>query len=246
MDKLLYTAMTGAKHTFLQQAGVSNNLANVSTIGFKAMEHRFRAVEVQQSESAYASRAFVVDASVANVFDEGPLQFTGNPLDIAVDGKGWIAVRDSAGQEAYTRAGALMIDSDGILRTKSGNAVLGDGGDDIVIPPENAIEIGADGSITATPTTGNLNQANVVGRIKLVNPDEGVLERGADGFFRGGTGELDENVRLASGVLEQSNVNVTDAIVNLISLSRQFELQIQMMQSADENAQRADQLLSLT
>ena len=188
----------------------------------------------------------MVDASVANVFDEGPLQFTGNPLDIAVDGKGWIAVRDSAGQEAYKRAGALMIDSDGILRTKSGNAVLGDGGDDIVIPPENAIEIGADGSITATPTTGNLNQANVVGRIKLVNPDEGVLQRGADGFFRGGTGELDENVRLASGVLEQSNVNVTDAIVNLISLSRQFELQIQMMQSADENAQRADQLLSLT
>ena len=246
MDKFLYTAMTGAKHTFLQQAGVAHNLANVSTNGYKAMEHRFRAVQVQQSESALPTRSFVVDASVANVFDEGPLQFTGNPLDIAVDGKGWIAVRDSAGQEAYTRNGALMIDSDGILRTQSGNAVLGDGGDDIVIPPENAIEIGADGSITATPTTGNLNQANVVGRIKLVNPDESLLTRGEDGFFRGGDGVLDENVKISSGVLEQSNVNVSDAIVNLISLSRQFELQIKMMQTADANAQRADQLLSLT
>ena len=243
---MLYTAMTGAKHTFLQQAGVTHNLANVSTVGYKAMEHRFRAVEVQKSESAYASRAFVVDASVANVFDEGPLMFTGNALDVAVEGRGWIAVRDSAGIEAYTRAGALMIDADGVLRTKAGNAVLGDGGDDIIIPPENSVEIGSDGTITATPTTGNRNQANVVGRIKLVNPNENLLTRGEDGFFRGGTGELDENVTLATGVLEGSNVNPTDAIVNLISLSRQFELQIKMMETADENAQRADQLLSLS
>ncbi len=245
MDKFLYTAMTGAKHTFLQQAGVAHNLANVTTIGFKAMEHRFRAVEVQKSESAYPSRAFVVDASVANVFDPGPLQFTGNPLDVAVDGKGWIAIRDNAGQEAYTRAGSFIVDDAGVLRTQSGNAVLSDGGDEIVIPPENKVEIGTDGTLTATPFTGNLNQANVVGRIKLVNPDEALLTRGEDGFFRGGDGTVDENVKVASGVLEQSNVNASDAIVNLISLSRQFELQIKMMQTAGENAQRADQLLSL-
>lgn len=246
MDRVLYTAMTGAKHVFMQQAGTANNLANANTIGFKAMEHRFRAVEVQPSQSAFRSRAFVVDASVADVFDEGPLMFTGNGLDIAVEGRGWIAVRDANGVEAYTRAGSLFIDDTGVLRNKAGQAVIGDGGDDIIIPPESAVEIAADGTISTVPTTGNLNQANVIGRVKLVNPPENLMRRGEDGLFRGGTGELDENVKVASGVLEGSNVNVTDAMVNLISLSRQFELQIKVMQTADADAQQANKLLSLS
>ncbi|WP_306605936.1 flagellar basal-body rod protein FlgF [Azonexus sp.] len=245
MDRLIYTAMTGAKHVFMQQAGTANNLANASTIGFKAQEHRFRAVDIQTE--AMPTRAFVVDASVADVFDDGPLMFTGRNLDVAVQGRGWLAVQLPDGSEAYTRAGSLDVDATGQLKTKSGHTVLGDGGP-IAIPPDNNIEIGADGTVSIIPAFGTPNNVNPVGRLKLVNPPESELVRGADGLFRlrsGNPAPADENVRVASGALEGSNVNVTDAMVNLISLSRQFELQIKMMQTADQNAQRADQLLSL-
>jgi flagellar basal-body rod protein FlgF len=245
MDRLIYTAMTGAKHVFMQQAGTANNLANASTIGFKAQEHRFRAVPVQSE--AMPTRAFVVDASVSDVFDEGPLMFTGRNLDVAVQGRGWLAVQLPDGSEAYTRAGSLDVDVTGLLQTKGGQLVLGDGGP-INIPPDNVIEIAPDGTVSIVPSFGTPNNANAVGRLKLVNPPEGELVRGADGLFRLRSGQpapADENVRIASGALEGSNVNVTDSMVNLISLARQFELQIKMLQTADQNAQRADQLLSM-
>jgi flagellar basal-body rod protein FlgF len=245
MDRLIYTAMTGAKHVFMQQAGTANNLANASTVGFKAMEHRFRAVPVQGE--GMPTRAFVVDASVADVFDEGPLLFTGRNLDVAVNGKGWIAVQLPDGTEAYTRSGGLNVDVTGQLQTSSGHTVVGDGGP-ITIPPDNRIEIAPDGTVSVVPTFGTPNSANAIGKIKLVNPPEESLVRGADGLFRQRDGQpapLDERVKVSSGTLEGSNVNVTDAMVNLISLSRQFEMQMKMMQTADTNAQRADQLLSL-
>jgi len=245
MDRLIYTAMTGAKHVFMQQAGTANNLANASTVGFKSQEHRFRAVPVQSQ--AMPTRAFVVDASVSDVFDEGPQLFTGRNLDVSVKGQGWIAVQMPDGTEAYTRAGSFDVDVNGILTTKSGHAVLGDGGP-ITIPPDTNVEIAPEGTVSVVNATGARNNANAVGRIKLVNPPEGDLVRGGDGLFRLKSGEpapLDERVRLTSGMLEGSNVNVTDAMVNLISLARQFEMQVKLLQTADTNAQRADQLLSL-
>lgn len=245
MDRLIYTAMTGAKHVFMQQAGTANNLANASTVGFKSQEHRFRAVPVLGE--GMPTRAFVVDASVSDVFDEGPQMFTGRNLDVSVKGRGWLAVQAADGTEAYTRAGSLDVDVNGQLQTKGGLAVMGDGGP-ISISADNNIEIGADGTVSVVPMTGARNNANAIGRIKLVNPPEADLVRGSDGLFRLKTGEpaaLDEQVKLSPGALEGSNVNVTDAMVNLISLSRQFEMQIKMLQTADTNAQRADQLLSL-
>lgn len=246
MDRLIYTAMTGAKHAFMQQAGVANNLANASTIGFKAQMHRFQAVPVLSE--AMPSRAFVVDSSIQNIFDEGPILRTDNPLDVAVDGPGWIAVQGADGNEAYTRAGALEINVNGVLQTKSGLIVVGDGGP-ISIPPDNHISIGDDGTVSTIPNFGNPNVVNVVGRIKLVNPPEADLERSGDGLFRmrdGGVVPADDTVRVASGNLEGSNVNAAESMVNLISLSRQFETQIKLLQTADQNARQADQLLSLS
>ena len=245
MDRLIYTAMTGAKHVFMQQAGTANNLANASTVGFKAQEHRFRAVPVLGE--GMPTRAFVVDASVSDVMDQGPLMFTGRNLDVAVSGKGWLAVQMPDGSEAYTRAGSLEVDVTGLLQTKGGQTLAGNGGP-INIPPDNTIEIAPDGTVSVVPTFGTPNNSNAIGRIKMVNPPEADMVRGADGLFRMRDNQpaaTDETVRLTSGTLEGSNVNVTDAMVNLISLSRQFEMQIKMMQTADTNAQRADQLLSL-
>ncbi|MDR2164683.1 MAG: flagellar basal-body rod protein FlgF [Zoogloeaceae bacterium] len=247
MDRLIYTAMTGAKHAFMQQAGVANNLANASTLGFKAQMHRFQAVPVLTE--AMRTRAFVVDESIQDIFDEGPILRTDNPLDVAVDGPGWIAVESPDGDgEAYTRAGALEINANGILQTKSGFIVMGDGGP-IAIPPDNHVTIGPDGTVSLIPTFGEPNVVNVVGRLKLVNPPETDLERSGDGLFRlkdNGIAPLDETVQVVSGSLEGSNVNPAEAMVSLISLSRQFEMQIKLLQTADQNARQADRLLSLS
>jgi flagellar basal-body rod protein FlgF len=246
MDRLIYTAMTGARQAFLQQAGVAHNLSNASTIGYRAMEHRFRSVPIQGE--AMPTRAFVVDASVADVFDQGPLMATGRPLDVAVQGKGWIAVQAGDGQEAYTRAGNLHVDANGLLQTVGGLNVLSDGGP-IAIPPDNSITISPDGTVSVVPLFGTPNNVNDVGRIKLTNPPAGELVRGDDGLFRMRGGEpapADENVRLAPETLEGSNVNPVDSMVSLISLARQFEMQIKLLQSADSNATKADQILAVT
>ena len=246
MDRLIYTAMTGAKHVFLQQAGVAHNLANASSSGYRAQEHKFRAVPVQGE--GLPTRSFVVDASVKDVFDQGPMAFTGRALDVAVQGKGWIAVQTPDGKEAYTRAGSLDVNANGQLQTKTGLNVVGEGGP-ITIPPDSRIAIAPDGTISVVPTFGVPNTVNTVGRVKLVNPDEAQLERGADGLFRQKNGQpaaLDANVRLAPETLEGSNVNVVDTMVNMISLARQFEMQMKMLTTADANARAAGQLLTLS
>lgn len=246
MDRLIYTSMSGAKHIFNQQAGVAHNLANATTNGYRAQEHKFRAVEVQSP--ALKTRSFVIDASVADDFSPGPLNFTGRALDVAVQGQGWLAVEGADGQEAYTRAGSLQINANGQLQTRSGLNVIGDGGA-LAIPPDSKITIASDGTVSVTPETGSQAQVSVVGRLKLVNPPEADLVRGGDGLFRtrdGNPAPLDENLRVVTETTEGSNVNVVEAMVSMISLARQFEMQVRMLQNADTNAQAADRVLAFT
>ena len=243
MDKLIYTAMTGAKHTLGQQAAVAHNLANATSTGFRTELHKLRAVEVQNSP--LPSRAFVVDASVASDFTAGPVQYSGRTYDVAIEGKGWFAVQGADGGEAYTRNGSFELSAEGVLQMRDGRLVLGDGGP-ITIPPDNDIVIGKDGSISAIPSTGDRNAVNVIGRLKLVNPPEADLQRGEDGLFRlpdGAVAPLDEAVRAAGGYLEGSNVNVVDQMVTMIALSRQFEMHTQLLQKAEANDQAANRLL---
>ncbi|KAF7598532.1 MAG: flagellar basal-body rod protein FlgF [Candidatus Dactylopiibacterium carminicum] len=246
MDKLIYTAMTGAKGTMGQQAAVANNLANVSTTGFRAELHRLRAVPVRSE--ALPSRAFVVDATVGTDFTPGPLAYTGRTLDVAVNGQGWLAITMPNGSEAYTRSGSLVADENGVLRTQLGFEVAGDAGP-IALPPDNVIEIGGDGSISAIPTDGNRNAANVVGRLKLVNPPVENLIRGEDGLFRLPAGQVapaDENVRVSGGHVEGSNVNMVEQMVTMISLTRNYETQMQMLQRAQENDRAATKVISVS
>ncbi|HRP22694.1 MAG TPA: flagellar basal-body rod protein FlgF [Thauera sp.] len=243
MDRLIYTAMTGAKGTMDQQAAVAHNLANATSTGFRAELHKLRAVEVQTE--ALPTRAFVVDASVANDFREGPMQFSGRPYDVALAGKGWLVVQMPDGSEAYTRNGSLEVSANGILQTRDGRPVLGAGGP-IAIPPDNEISIGADGSISASqPDLPGV--VNVVAQLKLVNPPEDQLLRGDDGLFRlqgGAPAPADANVRVAGGYLEGSNVNVVDQMVQMISLARQFEMQTRMLSTAEQNDRAAAQVLA--
>lgn len=244
MDKLIYTAMTGAKHLFGRQAAIAHNLANAVSTGYRAEEHRLRAVPVVSA--AWPTRVFAVDASVANDFTPGPLIHTGRSLDVAVQGRGWLALAMPDGTEAYTRNGSLEVNVNGVLQTRNGMPVQGDGGP-ISIPPDNEITIGADGLISLKPSSGAQNTVTQVGALKLVNPPEADLVRGADGLFRlrGGTAAAaDPAVRVAAGYLEGSNVNVVDQLVAMISLQRQFDAQMKLLSAAEQNDRAAAQLLS--
>lgn len=245
MDRLLYIAMNGAKHSLYQQAVTSQNLSNVSTHGYKAQNGAFRALPVF-GEGA-ATRAFVVNSTPNADLSSGAMQTTGRPLDVAVQGKGWIAVQDSSGQEAYTRNGSLQVGIDGMLVTSNGRPVLGDGGP-ISIPNDSEVTIGKDGTVSIV-TNNQYNATTAVARIKLVNPPDAEMARGDDGLFRQRNNQpapADASVVLAPNVLEGSNVNSVDALISLIDQSRFFDMQVKLMQKADENANRAMQVMSLT
>ena len=192
------------------------------------------------------TRAFVVDATVGADFNPGPIQATSRDLDVAIQGKGWLAVQRADGSEGYTRNGSLKVSENGLLQTASGLTVMGDGGP-ISIPPDVTISIAKDGTVSSVANGTLPGPSNAIGRLKLVNPPETDLVRSDDGLFvtKSGSAEVDANVNVVSGALEGSNVNVVDAMVTMISLARQFETQMKLVQSAENNANKASQLMSM-
>jgi flagellar basal-body rod protein FlgF len=243
MDRFLYVSMSGAKETLRAQTVNNHNLANASTTGFRADLSAFQSRAV--AGSGYASRAYATNATIGWDSTQGALMSTGRDLDVGVQGPGWIAVQGPDGREAYTRAGDLRVDPTGVLMNGAGQTVLGEGGP-ISVPPNTSLLIGADGTISIVPVGQGPETTSQVGRIKLVNPPAETLVRGDDGLFRTADGTdaaPDASVRVATGVLESSNVNVADAMVNMIELSRHFDLQVKAMRTAEENAAAAAQLL---
>jgi flagellar basal-body rod protein FlgF len=248
MDRLIYTAMSGASGTMSRQAAVAHNLANVTTTGYRSEEHRLRAVQVQTHNEppALPTRAFVVDASTHSDFSQGAAMYTGGTYDMAVRGRGWLALAMPDGSEAYTRNGAFELSANGVLQTRNGIPVQGDGGP-ISIPPDNNVTIERDGTISVLPSSGAQNAPTVVGRVKLVDPPLADLVRGEDGLFRlaaGAVAPVDDGVKLAQGYLENSNVNPVEQMVSMISLARQFEMQIKLLSTAEQNDRSATQVLA--
>ena len=243
MDKLLYVAMSGAKETLRAQAANNHNLANASTTGFKADLSAFQSRAV--TGPGYASRVYAQDNVVGWDSSVGSQQETGNALDVSVNGTGYLAVQDSTGNEAYTRAGDLHVDPSGQLLTATGQPVLGDNGP-ISVPPYSSITVAKDGSISIVPLGSTAQTNAIVARLKLVNPPANTLQRGADALFHSTSTdpvEADAATTVTPGTLESSNVNIASAMVNMIELARQFDMQIKTLHSADENAQSATKLL---
>ena len=245
MNPALWAAKTGLDAQQTKLAVTSNNLANVSTTGFRADLAAFQSRAVDGS--GYASRVYATNGTVGWDDTSGALLSTGRDLDVAINGKGWIAVQGPDGKEAYTRAGNLQVDANGQLMTATGLPVLGDGGP-INIPPYTSIFFARDGSISIVAQGQTPDTTSTVGRIKLVNPANDQIARGDDGLFRmknGGVADSDAAVQLGSGVLESSNVNTADAMVNMIELARQFEMQVKAIRTAEENANAATQLMRI-
>jgi flagellar basal-body rod protein FlgF len=243
MDKLIYTAMSGAAQAMQQQASVANNLANASTTGFRAEKLTFQALPLTGDGSP--TRVFALDAAVGADLQPGAAQQTGRDLDLAIDGAGWLTVETADGSEAFTRNGNLQVNANGVLQTQSGLNVVGEGGP-ITIPQDAQITIGKDGTVSVLPNGNQRTAVQVVGRLKLVNPPEADLAKGGDGLFHlksGANADADPAVRVSSGALEGSNVNVVEAMVNMIQLGRQFDMQMKLLTNAQSNASQAAQLL---
>ncbi len=245
MDRFLYLAMSGAKETAYAQAINNQNLANANTHGFRQALADAYTTEV--SGPVYDSRDYVQVGDEAIDFTHGTLESTGRDLDVAIEGEGFIAVQASDGGEAYTRAGNLHVDATGVLRTERGLAVLGDGGP-ITVPPNESLLIGTDGTITIQPQGSAPNALAAVDRIRLVNPDTKTLKRTDDGLIRAQNTQAtpaDANVRVVTGMLETSNVNTVAALTRMIELSRTFETQVKMMQTANDTEESHNRLLAI-
>jgi len=245
MDRMIYVGMSGAKQAMEQQASVANNMANVSTAGFRAQINNFRAVPVVGQEAG--TRAMVVASTPGADLRSGPMTQTGRALDVAVRGDGWLTVQMPDGSEAYTRAGNLQINAEGQLTTMDARPVAGESGP-LVVPPGAALMITGDGMVSALSPGGPVTGAAEVGRLKLVNPPAGDLARGDDGLFRMRAGvvpaQADPGVRLLTGTLEGSNVNPVEVMVDMIANARRFEMQMKTLQTAESNDQQANKLLS--
>jgi flagellar basal-body rod protein FlgF len=238
MDRLIYTAMTGAKYLLERQATLSNNLANATTTGFRADTVGLRAVPAVSPEQG--TRVFTVETTTGADFSQGPISATGRTLDVAIQGEGWLAVQGDDGSEAYTRNGAMQVGPDGVLQLPSGLQVQGTGGP-ITIPADaQTVLVAPDGTVTVKAASSLM--PTTVGQLKLVNPPASDLVKSADGLFRtrsGDAADADGTVKVVDGSLEGSNVNVVEAMVGMIAASRQFEMQMKMLTTAEQNEQKA-------
>ena len=239
MDRMIYLSMAAAKATMHRQEVVSHNLANVSTNGFRAELAAFRAVPVRGDGAS--SRVYALESTVGYSNAPGTVQTTGRPLDVAVKGNSWLAVQALDGTEAYTRAGALEVNAEGVLTDLQGRPVVGDGGP-LTIPANAQVEVAADGTVSAKV---GRERPQPLGRLKLVTP-EVPLQRGTDGLFRAAEGDLaaDPAARVQSGALAGSNVNAVESMVAMIAAARQFEQQMKALQTAEQKEQSATKLLA--
>jgi flagellar basal-body rod protein FlgF len=239
----MYVAMTGAKQIMQAQAVNNHNIANISTIGFRADAVSFDSEPIYGP--GYATRVNAVAGDAGTDFSSGTMETTGRDLDIAVNGKGFITVRGTDGKEAYTRAGDLRVTPTGAVTTASGLSVLSESGP-VVIPPSTQVSIGGDGTISVVPQGSQAFAVTQVDRIKLVNPATKDLQKGEDGLLRlksGAKAKIDESVTITSGVLESSNVNPALSLISMIELQRLYEFQIKSLNASDTNEQSAERLM---
>ncbi len=243
MDRSLYVAMTGAKQIMQAQAINNHNIANLSTIGFRADAVSFASAPIYGP--GYATRVNAVAGDAGTDFSSGVMENTGRDLDVAVNGNGFIAVRGTDGVEAYTRAGDLRVTPTGALTTASGLPVLSDSGP-LVIPPSTTVSIGGDGTVSVVPQGSAPFAVTQVDRIKLVNPPTKDLQKGTDGLLRlkaGGKAKSDDTVSITSGMLESSNVNAAQSLISMIELQRLYEFQIKSINSTDQDEQSAERMM---
>lgn len=232
MDRLVYTAMSGLRSQMAAQSTIANNIANASTTGYRAERVSFDRLVLQGA--GYETRQLA--AEEVNDFDRraGTIVQTARPLDVAVTSDSWIAVQAADGSEAYTRRGDLSVAASGVLETGDGFPVMGSGGP-ITVPPADKVTISEDGTVSIVPRGGDPTQPQDIDKIKLVSTDGTQTAKGLDNLLHvkgGGVLPEDMDAKVTSGSLEQSNVNLTQALVDMIENQRAYEVQANLLKEA--------------
>ncbi len=245
MDPALYIAMTGAKRSLAEQGVYSNNLANVNTPGFR--QDLYQAESLYLNGDGLPTQVYTASRESAVDFKSGPLMTTNRELDVAIRGDGWFVIQNDNQQQALTRKGGFSINSAGLLATGDGHLVMGEGGP-ISIPPYESLQIGEDGTITVVPAGEDPSAVSVLDRLLLVKPSNKQLAKGADGYIypkNGDDVQADSTVRIATRSLEGSNVNSVDQMIHMISSSKEFETQLKLMKTIEENQDSLARLLQI-
>ena len=246
MDRMLYVSMSGAKEVMHSQANNANNLANANTDGFKQDFNIFRAQHMKGP--GWDSRAYSMDERPGTDFSPGAIKVTGRELDIVAKSDGFFSIQAKDGEEALIRTASLQVLTNGDLVTANGDPILNQAGVPINVPPHKTMAIGNDGTISIVPADSQANQLVVLDRLRTVKPNAADMYKDLAGNIRVKEGVADleqQNVTVLSGALETSNVNTAEALVNMIELSRKYEMQIKMMKTSKEHAQKSDSLLSV-
>jgi len=248
MDKLVYTAATGLRAHMQAQAAIANNMANISTTGFRADRVVFDRIELKGGGAQLEARAPTSEEVTDADRSPGAIQSTGRALDVAISGAtDWLAVQAGDGSEAYTRRGDLEIAPSGVLQTGDGFIVQGQSGP-ITIPPHDSLSSAADGTITIVPQGGDVRNPQVLDRLKLVDTKGSVTLKGMDNLLRvkgGGTLPANMDARVQGGALEGSNVNMTQALVDMIENQRSYEVQANLMKSAKDMDESSTSVMRL-
>lgn len=245
MNGIVQSSVAALRAAMNRQAMTANNLANANTAGFRADVSANQATFIQAGGQVFGARVTgtIVDANMA----PGAITQTGRDLDVALSGEALLTVQARNGDEAYTRRGDLLIADSGLLTTGDGYPVQGEGGP-ITLPPHESVRIDSDGAIWIVPAGGDADNPTRIDRLKLVNPTGSQIAKGLDGLFRvrgGGALPQDPEASVIAGSLEQSNVNTTQALVDMIEASRAWDTQINLITSAKELDTSAADLMRL-
>ena len=245
MDKLVYTAVSGLRSHMASQAAIANNIANASTTGFRADRVVFQ--QLAMKGPGFDSRAPASEEVTDADRRAGTIMTTGRALDVAITGDSWLAVQATDGSEAYTRRGDLQVAASGVLETGDGFPVMGSGGP-ITIPPAQSVTISEDGNVSIVPVGGDVNNPQVIDKIKLASAKGTDTKKGLDNLLHvaaGGALPVDMDAKVRSGALEGSNVDLTQALVDMIENQRSYEVQANLLKEAKDMDQSAASLMRM-
>lgn len=246
MDRLIYTAVSGMTESMTRESVIASNMANANTIGFKA--EKLYTTPVTLKGPALEARAMTSGEVKSADMSAGNVSQTGRELDIALQGDGMMAVQAADGTETYTRRGDLTISPTGVLQNGDGRPVIGNGGP-ITLPLDAKITIGPDGMILMVNQENPNLPAQPVDRIKLASTSGSTIAKGMDGLFRvvgGGVLPSDDNARLIPRSLEQSNVNPSEVLTQMVQSQRLFDIRSKLISTAKDVDQSGTSLLRLS
>jgi flagellar basal-body rod protein FlgF len=245
MDRLIYTAVSGMNASLNRERVIASNMANAQTVGFKAeiLQATPMTLEGPQLETRALSSTEVTGASMK----AGSLNRTNQPLDIAMQGDAMLAVQAMDGQEGYTRRGDLSITLTGLLQNGDGLPVLGQSGP-ITIPPGAKVSIAPDGGVLVQDPETPDAAPQVLDKLKLVSTKGTSISKDIAGQFRGPDGgvlPVDENAQVIPGALEQSNVNPSEVLVEMVAAQRLFDMRTKLVQTAGQLDEAGARLMRL-